>query len=64
MTQDSQEDFDFIDDVDVPIELIEGKVDNYSIEHPITYACGEVDFQSIYKCEMEKLQDVSIDVAN
>ena len=55
MTQDSQENFDFIDDDDIPIELIEGKVDNYSIEHPITYAHGEVDFQSIDKCEMVKL---------
>ena len=25
---------------------------------------GEVDFQSIYKCEMVKLQDVSIEVSN
>ena len=57
LTQDSQEDFDFIDSIDVPIELIEGKVDNYSMEYPFTYAHGEVDFQSIYKCEMVKLQD-------
>ena len=55
LTKDLQEDFDFIDGVDVPIELIEGKVDNYSIEHPFTYACGEVDFQSIDKCETVKL---------
>ena len=64
MTQDSQEDFDCIDGVDVPIELIEGKVDNYSTEYPITYAHGQVDFQSIDKCEMVKLQDVPIEVAN
>ena len=64
LTQDSQENFDFIDGDDVPIELIEGEVDNYSIEHSITYACGEVDFQSIDKCEMVKLQDVPIEVAN
>ena len=62
LTQDPQEDFDFIDSVE--IELIEGKVDNYSIEHPITYACGEVDFQSIDNCETVKLQDVPIEVAN
>ena len=62
LKQDSQEDFDFIDGDEVPIELIEGKVDNYSIEHPITYACREVDFQSIDKCEMVKLQDVPIEV--
>ena len=64
MTQDSQEDSDFIDGDDVTIELIEGKVDNYSIEHPITYAHGEVDFQSIDKFETVKLQDVPIEVAN
>ena len=50
LTQDSQEDFDFIDGVDVPIEPIQGKVDNYSMEYPITYVCGEIDFQSIDKC--------------
>ena len=55
LTQDSQEDFDFIDGNEGPIELNEGKIDNYSIEHPITYACAEVDFQSIDKCEMVKL---------
>ena len=64
MTQDSQENFDFIDGDDIPIELTKGKVDNYLIEHPITYACGEVDFQSIDKCEMVKLKDVPIEVAN
>ena len=64
MTQDSQEDFDFIDGDDVPIEFIEGNVDNYFIEHPITYVHGEVDFQSIDKCEMVKLQDVPIEVTN
>ena len=62
LTQDSQENFDFIDGDDILIELIEGKVDNYSIEHPITYAHGEVDFQSIDKCEMVKLQDVPNEV--
>ena len=56
--------FDFIDGVDVPIEFIEGKVDNYSIEYPITYAHREVDFQSMDKCEMEKLKDVPIEVTN
>ena len=50
LTQDSQEDFDFIDNDEVLIELIEGKVNIFSIEYPITYACGEVDFQSVYKC--------------
>ena len=64
MTQDSQEDFDFIDCVDVTIELIEGKVDNHSIEYPITYAHGEVDFQSIDKCETVKLQNIHIEVSN
>ena len=64
MTQDLQENFDFIDGDDIPIELIEGKVDNYSIEHPITYAHGEVGFQSIDKCEIVKLQDIPIEVAN
>ena len=63
LTQVSQENFDFIDGDDIPIELIEGKVDNYYIEHPITYARGEVDFQSIDKCEMVKLQDVPIEFA-
>ena len=38
LIQDSQEHFDFIDSDAVLIELIEGKVDNYSLEHPITYA--------------------------
>ena len=56
------QDFDFIDGVDVPIELIEGKVDNYSMGYPITYASGKVDFQSIDICEMVKLQDVPIEV--
>ena len=32
------------------------------MEHPITYASGEVDSQSIYKCEIVKLQDVPIEV--
>ena len=64
LTQDSQEDFDFIDGVDVPFELIQGKVDNYSMENPITYAHGGVDFQSTDKCEMVKLQDVPIEVTN
>ena len=59
LTQDSQ---DVIDGVDVPIKPIQGKVDNYSMEYPITYACGEVDFQSIDKCEMVKLQDGAIEV--
>ena len=62
LTQDPQEDFDFIDGDDVLIELTEGKVDNYSIEYPITYACGEVDFQSIDKSETIELQDVPIQV--
>ena len=61
LTQDSQEDFDFIDSVE--IERIEGKVDNYSIEYPITYACGEIDYQSIDKSEKPELQDVPIQVA-
>ena len=64
LTQDSQEDLDFIDGIDVQVELIEGKVYIYSIEYPITYACEEVDFQNIYKFEMVKLQDVPIVVAN
>ena len=55
LTQDSQEDFDFIDGDEIPIELIEGKVDNYSIEYPITYAHGEADFQSIDKFETVKI---------
>ena len=57
-------DFDFIDGVDVPTEHIEGKVDNYSIEYPITYTHGEVDFQSIDECETVKLQDVPTDITN
>ena len=64
LKQDSQEDFDFIDGDNVLIELIQGKVDDYSIEHPITYIHGEVDLQSIDKCETVKLQDVHIEVAN
>ena len=62
LTQESQEDFDFdfVDSVDLPIDFIEGKVDNYSIEHPITHAHEEVDFQSIDKCDMVKLQDVTM----
>ena len=43
LTQDSQ-DFDFVAGVDVPTDHIEGKVDNYPIEHPIAYAHVEVDF--------------------
>ena len=61
LTQDSQEDFDFIDGVDVPIEFIEGKVDN-SIEYYIW--TWKRDFQSIDKCVMVKSQDVPIEVAN
>ena len=60
LTQDSQEDFDFIEGVE--IELTEGKVDNYSMEYPITYAHGEIDYQSIDKSETTELQDVSIQV--
>ena len=60
-TQDSQEDFDFIDSID--IELIEGKVYNYYLEYPITYAWGEVDYQSIDKSETSELHDVPIQVA-
>ena len=62
LTQDSQEDFDYIDGVE--IELIEGKVDNYSTEYPITYTHGDVDYQSIDKSETTELQDVPIEVAN
>ena len=61
LTQDSQEHFDFIDGVE--IELIEGKVDNYSMEYAITYAHGEIDYQSIDKSETTELQDVPIQVA-
>ena len=61
LTQDSQEDFDFIDSVD--IELIEGKVDNYCIELSIPYVHGEIDYQSIDKSETTELQDVPIQVA-
>ena len=64
LTQDSQEDFDFIDGVDVSIGLIEGKVDNYSTEYPIRYASGEVDYHSIDKGETAELQDVPIEVTN
>ena len=61
MTQDSQEDFDFIDSVE--IECIEGKVDNYYIEYPITCAHGEIDYQSIHTSETVTLHDVPIQVA-
>ena len=50
LTQESQKDFDFRDGVE--IELTEGKVDNYYLEYPITYECGEVDFQRIDKSEI------------
>ena len=62
LTQDSQEDFDFIDNDEVPNEFIEGEVDNYSIELPIPYAC-EIDYQSIDRSETTELQDVPIQVA-
>ena len=63
LTQESQEDFDFGDDVE--IELIQGKVDNYYLEYPITYECGEVDFQRIDKSEITvKLQDIPVEVAS
>ena len=39
-----KEDFDFIDGVD--IELIEGKVDNYSTELSIPYVHGEIDIKA------------------
>ena len=64
LTQDSWEDFDFIGDDNVLIELVEGKVDNYSIEYPIPYVHEEVDFQSIDKCETVKLQGVPTEVVN
>ena len=63
LTQDSQEVFDFIDDDEVPDELIEGEVDNYSIELSIPYAC-DIDYQSIDKSKTTELQDVPIQVAN
>ena len=63
LTQESWEDFDFRDDVE--IELIEGKVDNYYLEYPIAYECGEVDFQRIDKSEITvKLQDIHVEIAN
>ena len=63
LTQESQEDFDFGDDV--KIELIEGKVDNYYLEYPITYECREVDFQGMDKSKTTvKLQDIPVEVAN
>ena len=49
LTQESQEDFDYGNDVE--IELTEAKVDNYYLEYPITYECGEVDFQGMDKSE-------------
>ena len=61
--QDSQENFNFIDNDDIPIELIEVKIDNYSIELSIPYVLGEIDYQSIDKSETTELQDVPIQVA-
>ena len=63
LTQESQEDIDFSDGVE--IEIIEGRVDNYYLEYTITYECGEVDFQRIDKSETTvKLQDIPVEVAS
>ena len=64
LTHDSQEDIDFRDDVAVLIEFIEGKVENYSTELSITYAHGEVDFQSTDECEKVELKDIPLRVIN
>ena len=63
LMQESQEDFDFIDNDDILIELIDGKVDNYSIELSIPYICEDIGYQSIDKSETTELQDVPIQVA-
>ena len=63
LMQDSQEDFNFIDDDYVLNEFIEGEVDNYSIELSIPYVHEEIDYQSIDKSETTELQDVPIQVA-
>ena len=62
LMHESKEDFDFIDDDEVPNEFIEGEVDNYSIQLSIPYVC-KIDYQSIDKGETTELQDVPIQVA-
>ena len=63
LTQDSQEDFDFIDNDYILNEFIDGEIDNCSIELSIPYVHEEIDYQIIDKSETTKLQDVPIQVA-
>ena len=58
LVQDSQQNTEIIDDIEVPIEFIEGKIDNYSTEPSITYKSKEeTDFESIDECKTVDLQD-------
>ena len=62
LMQDSQEDFDFIGDDEVPDDFIDGKVDNYFIELPVPFA-HEIFYQSTDKSETTELQEIPIQVA-
>ena len=53
--QDSEKNSEIIDDIEVPIGFIEGKIENYSTEPSITYESEE--FQSIDECKKIDLQD-------
>ena len=55
LVQDSEKNNEIIDNIEVPIEFIEGKIENYSTEPSITY--GSEEFQSIGKCKTIDLQD-------
>ena len=63
LLQDSQEDFNFIDDDDVPNQFIEGEVNIYSTELSIPCVHEEIDYPSIDKSETTEIQDVPIQVA-
>ena len=53
--QDSEKNTEIIQDIEVPIEFIEGKIENYSTEPSITYESE--GFQSIDECKTIDIQD-------
>ena len=55
MVQDSEKNVEIMDEIEVPIEFIEGKIENYSTEPSISYRSEE--FQSIDECKTIDLQD-------
>ena len=55
MIQDSEKNTETTDDIEVQIEFIEGKIENYSTEPSIAYESKE--FQSIDECKTVDLQD-------